>query len=87
MRRTLSRRTLFFIAMALIVVALVPAAPPEFRWVVWATFGLAAFWAVLLAAEDVLGPRHEPADRARTDVPNPFEPPPPPRLRWPGSDG
>ncbi len=81
MRRRLSRRTLFFLALAAIVIALVPAAPPEFRWVVWVTFGLAAFWTVLLAAEDVFAPRYHVAGPVRTDVPSLFGPPPPPRRR------
>ena len=78
MTRTIGRRAAFFAVASLVCVALVPAAPPEFRWVAWATAGLGAFWAVLLALEELIGPgrrQHSPARRATG---TPFDPPPPP---------
>lgn len=83
MRRSIGRRALFFAVATLVCVALAPATPPELRWVDWATAGIGAFWAILLAFEDLLRP-HPPARiRARKPEPsNPFGPPP-----FPGSEG
>jgi hypothetical protein len=79
MRRALGRRTLFFAATALVCLLLVPAMPSEFRWVAWFSAGLAGFWAVALALEDLS--THEKPRRPVKPVvppPGPFEPPPPP---------
>jgi hypothetical protein len=83
-RRTIGRRPIFFAIAALLCVALVPAAPPDLRWVAWATAGLGGFWAVLLALEDLTA---VPRERRRgTEVrfeaavapETPFPPPEPP---------
>ncbi len=80
MDRTIGRRPLFFGAIALVCVALVPAAPPDFRWVAWLTTILAGFWAVLLAVEELTTPKG-PREPSPTASENPFAPPPPPRIR------
>jgi hypothetical protein len=54
---TVGRRPLFFLAVALVCLALVPATPGEFRWVNLAMAGLALFWCVMLAGEE-LARRH-----------------------------
>jgi hypothetical protein len=69
----------FFWVATLVCVAMVPAMPPEFRWVAWATAGIGFFWAALLSLEDVLGPGAPPdlpLPPVATEVP--FPPPPPP---------
>jgi hypothetical protein len=48
----LGRRPLFFLLLATVCAALIPATPAEFRWVNLVMGGLAVFWAVMLAAED-----------------------------------
>jgi hypothetical protein len=53
----IGRRPLFFLAVAAISSALVPPTPPEFRWVNLAAAGLALFWAVLLAIEEIIARR------------------------------
>lgn len=79
MARTIGRRTIFFAVTSLICVLLVPAMPPEFRWVAWFAAGLGAFWAVALALEDLSAPG-TPRPRTTPPVipPAPFQPPPPP---------
>ncbi|TMK96575.1 MAG: hypothetical protein E6G40_11090 [Actinobacteria bacterium] len=78
-RRPLGRRAVFFWVATLVCVAMVPAMPPELRWVAWATAGIGFFWAVLLSLEDLLGPGEPPAFRFPPVVPEmPFPPPPPP---------
>ena len=49
------RRPLFFAFTCLVTLLLAPASPPEFRWVNYAMAGLAAMWAILLAAEVIAG--------------------------------
>ena len=79
MRRTVGRRTLFFAFGALVCLALVPASPPEFRWVAFLAAGLGGFWTVMLTIEDFSTPTHKPTvRRAYTDPGTPFAPPPPP---------
>jgi hypothetical protein len=69
----------FFWVATLVCVAMVPAMPPELRWVAWATAGIGVFWAVLLSLEDLLGPGEPRAFRFPPMVPEvPFQPPPPP---------
>ena len=87
MARRLGRRSIFFAVTAFVCLALVPAAPSEFRWVVWFTAGLAAFWAIVVGAEDLLtpgrgpepsgGPPPEPSAGPAPE--SPFAPPPPPQ--------
>lgn len=79
MARTIGRRPLFFLIAALVCVALVPATPPELRWVAWATAGLGAFWGMLLGLEELLGQgRSERRPRRPQESGTPFAPPPPP---------
>jgi hypothetical protein len=82
MRRRIGRRASFFAVTAIVCLALVPASPPEFRWVAWATAALAGFWAVMCAIEDLVGIRaadeplvHSPIPRESETL---FAPPPPP---------
>ena len=79
MPRRLGRRTLFFAVLSLVCVLLVPAMPPEFRWVAWFSAGLGAFWALAMAIEDLSGPS-DPKRKSPGPFhpPTPFEPPPPP---------
>jgi hypothetical protein len=77
-QRAIGRRSLFFAAAALVCVFLVPATPPDFRWVAWFTAGLGAFWAVLLAIEDLATPSAKPREGVGPAPESPFEPPPPP---------
>lgn len=48
-----SRRTLFFLAVAVVFLLMIPPTPLEFRWLNLAMAGLALFWAALLGIEDV----------------------------------
>jgi hypothetical protein len=52
--------------------------PPTYRGAAWFVFGLAAFWAVLFAIEDLTTPTYRPAPKPAPIVENPFAPPPPP---------
>ncbi len=78
MSRGLGRRPLFFFFLALVGLAMVPATPGDFRGVCWFTAGLALFWAILLAVEDLWTPREEHGRRLMGTPPTPFDPPPPP---------
>ena len=78
MARRIGRRPLFFGFAALVCVALVPASPPDVRWVAWATAGLGAFWALLLAIEDLAVQVPKRERRLRSGSQTPFGPPPPP---------
>ncbi len=51
----IGRRPLFFLILAAICLALVFPTPTEYRWVNLAMAGLALFWAVLLALEELSG--------------------------------
>ena len=53
MRPLIGRRPLFFLLLAAVCAALIPATPAEFRWVNLMMAGIAVFWAVLLAGEDL----------------------------------
>lgn len=53
----ISRRPVFFALLAVICLALVPATTPEFRWVNFSMAVLAAFWAILLAIEEMAAQR------------------------------
>ena len=48
-----SRRALFFLAVAVILLLMIPPTPLEFRWLNLAMAGLALLWAVLLGIEDL----------------------------------
>jgi hypothetical protein len=85
MRRTIGRRAAFFAVMSGVCAGLVPATPPEFRWVSWFGAGLALFWALALGAEELAtGRRRAPPGPAHTVPGTPFDPPASPgsaRLR------
>ena len=49
----LSRRSVFFLVVAVVCLVLAPPSPPEFRWVNYAMAGLAGFWAVVMAIESI----------------------------------
>ena len=49
----ISRRALFFFAVAAVFLIMIPPTPPEYRWLNLAMAGLAAFWAVLLWIEGI----------------------------------
>jgi hypothetical protein len=51
--RSLSRRTWFFLVIAVAMVLLYDPTPEKFRWVNVALAALAMFWFVLFAIEDV----------------------------------
>jgi hypothetical protein len=53
--RAVGRRPVFFFVVAVVCLALVPATPAEFRWVNFATTGLALFWSVLMSLEALAG--------------------------------
>ena len=51
----IGRRPLFFLILAAVCLVLILPTPAEFRWVNLAMGGLAVFWAVLLAMEEISG--------------------------------
>ena len=53
----LSRRTLFFLALAAVCLVMVVPTPAAYRWVNFAAAGLAIFWAVMLGIEDIVARR------------------------------
>jgi ABC-type transport system involved in cytochrome c biogenesis permease component len=61
-----SRRALFFLAVAVVFLLMIPPTPLEFRWLNLAMAGLALFWAVLLGIEDLLNGRRTRSDEAST---------------------
>jgi len=65
----IGRRPLFFLATALVCLAILPVTPPEFRWVNLGCAGLAVFWAVLLTIEDVAGARRGQSRHEHPDLP------------------
>jgi hypothetical protein len=50
---SISRRALFFLLLAVICLVMTPMTPTEFRVLNLAMAGLALFWSVALALEDV----------------------------------
>ena len=83
MGRAIGRRPLFFLLVAVLAAILIPFTPSEFRWTCWFCIGLALFWAVTLAIEDLTAPGGPP-DSVRPrpggrEGGTPFAPPPPPR--------
>jgi ABC-type transport system involved in cytochrome c biogenesis permease component len=54
----ISRRALFFLGVAVVFLLMIPPTPREFRWLNLAMAGLALFWAILLAIEDLSNRRH-----------------------------
>jgi hypothetical protein len=61
----IGRRSLFFLATALVCLLMIPPTPNEFRWVNLAMGGLATLWAVLLTIEDVASRRSGSNDPPR----------------------
>lgn len=59
-----SRRALFFLAVAVVFLLMIPPTPLEFRWLNVAMAGLALFWAALLGIEDILNRRRALRDEA-----------------------
>ena len=51
--RVIGRRAWFFLGVSLVSLLIVLSCPPEFRWVAWLCAGLAAAWAILLAADSL----------------------------------
>lgn len=52
----LSRRSVFFFSVAVICAVLISVTPAEFRLVNYVEIGLASFWGVMIALEDLFGP-------------------------------
>ena len=84
MARTIGRRPLFFAGLAVLSILLDYPTPAEFRWVCWFCAGLAAFWAVALALEELTGPMESGLPSKRDAAwggrgpESPVAPPPPP---------
>jgi len=68
-RPVIGRRALFFLLMAAVCLALLAPTPSEFRWVNLAAAGLALFWALMMAGEEL-------ARRRRARSRSHGEPPP-----------
>jgi hypothetical protein len=64
-RLALSRRPLFFLAIVFACLLLYEPTPGKFRWVNVAMAGVALFWFVLLAAEEVVTSRRNQRHRDR----------------------
>jgi hypothetical protein len=62
---SLSRRPLFFLAIAGAALLLFEPTPSELRWVNLSMAALALFWFVMLAAEEVLAARGRRRDPTR----------------------
>jgi predicted Na+-dependent transporter len=52
-KSVIGRRALFFLLLAIVCAVMVPVTPAEFRWVNLTMIGIALFWAVMLAGEDL----------------------------------
>jgi ABC-type transport system involved in cytochrome c biogenesis permease component len=61
---TFSKRALFFLAVAVVLLLMIPPTPLEFRWLNLAMAGLALFWAALLGIEDLANRRRALRDEA-----------------------
>jgi hypothetical protein len=61
----IGRRSLFFLATAVVCLLMIPPTPNEFRWVDLAMAGLASLWAVLLTIEDISSRRSGSDDSPR----------------------
>jgi len=67
----ISRRALFFLAVALVFLLMIPPTPPEYRWLNLAMAALALFWATLLGIEDLTNRRRDFDLRNDEDPPDP----------------
>jgi hypothetical protein len=56
----IGRRPLFFLGIAVVFLVMLIPTPEEFRWLNFVMAGLAAFWAVLLAVEELAGGAEPP---------------------------
>jgi predicted Na+-dependent transporter len=63
-RPFIGRRAVFFLVLALVCAAMIPVTPAEFRWVNLTMTGIALFWALMMAGED-LARRRRGRARAR----------------------
>lgn len=61
----IGRRSLVFLLLAVICLALLPLTPADFRWVNLSMAGLALFWSVLLVFEDLSRERWARSRRGR----------------------
>ena len=68
MRSVIGRRALFFLVLAVVCGLMIPATPAEFRWVNLTMIGLALFWAVMMAGEELARRRR---GRSRSTEPGP----------------
>ena len=78
----MSRRSRFFLVVAVVCLVLLAPTPAEFRWVNLLMAGIALFWCVLMTAEDVSrarAARRAAAGAARPSAgdrePGPADPP------------
>lgn len=62
----ISRRALFFFAVAAVFLLMIPPTPNEFRWLNLVMAGLASLWGILLSIEDIAGDRGA-RDRSKGD--------------------
>jgi hypothetical protein len=65
----ISRRALFFLAVSVVFLLMIPPTPSEFRWLNLSMAGLALLWATLLAIEDLAG-RRPPVDVPADELPS-----------------
>jgi len=65
----IGRRPLFFLLLATINLALLPATPSEFRFVNVVMAGIALLWSVLLALEELATQRRRERDGRRPSSP------------------
>jgi hypothetical protein len=63
MVRTIGRRVRFFAGLVVVGLVMVPLTPSDFRDTAWFVVGLAAFWAILFAVEDLMTPTYQRRDR------------------------
>jgi hypothetical protein len=53
----IGRRPLFFAALCVVCLVILPFTPAEYRWVNLSMAGLALFWAIAIGLEDILAGR------------------------------
>ena len=62
---TIGRRPLFFLALSVTCLLLIPPTPAEFRWLNLAMAGLALLWAAAFTLEDFFSARRHQPPRGR----------------------